>query len=125
MAIKNSIQLNLKDGTSLPAGSVLVNIVRFPTPTQNEDADGNWDGTWNRVVVFDLKPFVSEAAIDADTQTPVMGELELVPSSWVRPTTEEEMLTLTPVVAETWLKDWVASLTPGNNPTIINPFINE
>ncbi len=124
MAIKNSIAIAMKSGLNLPADNVFVVKVNIPQFQPIYDESGVYTGDVLMVITYDILPYVTEADITTKDKTSALGEMELVPSGWTKEMTPVEYAALLAngALAEVWLQDQIAIWTPGNVPTLINPY---
>lgn len=114
----------MKDGLDLPANNVIVAQVAFPKPIPEYDDEGVYTGDVIRKITYTLFPYKDEASITTDGIDSVSGEMTLIPFGWEKEMTPVEYAALLAdgSLAEVWLKDQIAIWTPGNSPTIIDPY---
>lgn len=124
MAIKNSIAIEMKDGLSLPAENVIVAQIAFPKPAPQYNEEGAYTGNVIRKIEYTLFPYKDEVSITTEGVEFVSGEMKLIPLGWSKEMTPAEYVALLAdgSLAEVWLKDQIAVWTPGNNPTVIDPY---
>jgi hypothetical protein len=125
MALKLNKTLKTVSGLTLPIDNVITSKLHFPFVIVDVDGEGNPDGTYTRMITYDLRNYVSDAEVLLAGDNFVKGGVEEFPSGYEKIMTDQEYADLLAdgSLAEVWLKDYIDSIMGANTCTIFDPYV--
>lgn len=125
MALKLNKELNTKSGLPLPVNNVITSQLYSPFVIVNVDEDGNPDGTYTRMLTYDLRNYKSETEVVKAGDNYVKGGVEEFPSGYQKILTnaEYEALLADGSLAEVWLKEYIDGIMGAGTCTIFDPYV--